>query len=182
MFNRELPVDYTHKNSQYIMGDEPTDKELLQTSIGQGKTLITPMHLMLITAAIANNGVLMTPYEIDRITNYRGEEVQVFSPKAYGMLMKPEEAEILKSFMRGVVENGGTGRALAGQPYSAAGKTGSAEFGNTKGNSHAWFTGFSNVEDPDIAVTVIVEGAGSGGEYAVPIAKRIFDSYYSEGY
>ena len=182
LFNRELPVDYTHKNSQYIMGDEPTDKELLQTSIGQGKTLITPMHLMLITAAIANNGVLMTPYEIDRITNYRGEEVQVFSPKAYGMLMKPEEAEILKSFMRGVVENGGTGRALAGQPYSAAGKTGSAEFGNTKGNSHAWFTGFSNVEDPDIAVTVIVEGAGSGGEYAVPIAKRIFDSYYSEGY
>ncbi|MBO6137740.1 MAG: penicillin-binding protein 2 [Lachnospiraceae bacterium] len=181
LFNEELPVDYTHKDSQYVLSESPTDEELLQTSIGQGKTLITPMHLLLITAAIANDGVLMTPYEIERITNYRGDDVQVFSPKAYGMLMSAEEAGIMKNFMTGVVENGGTGRALAGLSYSAAGKTGSAEYGNVKGNSHAWFTGFSNVESPDIAVTVIVEGAGSGGEYAVPIAKRIFDVYYSKG-
>ena len=180
LFNAELPVDYSHKNSQYTMTEEPDDKELLQTSIGQGKTLITPMHLLLITAAIANDGILMTPYEIDRITNYAGDEVNSFSPKAYGMLMSEKEAGVMKEFLTRVVENGGTGRGLAGLSYSAAGKTGSAEYGNTKGNSHAWFTGFSNVEDPDIAVTVIVEGAGSGGEYAVPIAKRIFDAYYSK--
>ena len=62
--------------------------------------------------------------------------------------------------------------------YSAAGKTGTAEYSNDKSKSHAWFTGFSNVEDPDLVVCVVVEGAGAGSEYAVPIAKKIFDAYY----
>ena len=71
---------------------------------------------------------------------------------------------------------------LSGLQYTAAGKTGSAEYGTVKGNSHAWFTGFAPVEDPEVCVTIIVEGAGSGGDYAVPIAKRIFDTYFSEKY
>ncbi len=178
LFNKELPVDYSHVDSRYDLDEEPTAEELLQTSIGQGTTLITPVHLMMITAAIANKGVLMTPYEITKITNYLGDTVTEYSPKRYGSLMSEDEAAIMKEFMRGVVDNGGTGRALAGLSYTAAGKTGSAEYGTKKGNSHAWFTGFSNVDDPDIVVTVIVEGAGSGGEYAVPVAKRIFDTYY----
>ena len=64
--------------------------------------------------------------------------------------------------------------------YSAhsAGKTGSAEFNSSTSDSHAWFTGFAPVEDPEVSVTIIVEDAGSGGSYAVPIAKRIFDAYF----
>ncbi|MFU2422223.1 MAG: penicillin-binding transpeptidase domain-containing protein [Bacteroides sp.] len=46
--------------------------------------------------------------------------------------------------------------------------------------SHAWFTGFAPAEDPEIAVTIIVEGAGSGGDYAVPMAKRIFRAYFEQ--
>ena len=79
--------------------------------------------------------------------------------------------------MIGVVNNG-TGKKLKGLEYEVAGKTGSAEFGKIKGNSHSWFTGFSDPYDPDIAVTVLMEGAGSGSDYAVPVAKRIFDAYY----
>ena len=61
-----------------------------------------------------------------------------------------------------------------------AGKTGSAEYNSAK-DSHAWFIGMSNVEDPDLVVSVIVEGGGSGGAAAAPVAKKVFDSYYNNG-
>ena len=58
-----------------------------------------------------------------------------------------------------------------------AGKTGSAEYTDT-GESHSWFVGFSNTENPDLAVSIIVESGGTGSEAAVPIAGAIFDAYY----
>ena len=67
----------------------------------------------------------------------------------------------------------GTGERLLGQSYTAAGKTGTAEFSTSSKASHAWFVGYAHREDKeDIAVAVIVEDSGSGSEYAVPIAKR----------
>ena len=61
--------------------------------------------------------------------------------------------------------------------FNAAGKTGTAE--NEGKYAHAWFVGYSNVEDPDLVVCVLVENVGAGSKYAVPIAKRVFDSYYN---
>ena len=92
--------------------------------------------------------------------------------------MTEEEAGTLTMMMEQVVEKG-TGSRLKGLSYSAAGKTGSAEYNLVKEDSHAWFTGFAPVEDPEISVTIIVERIGSGGDYAVPIAKRLFDEYFS---
>ena len=120
----------------------------------------------------------MKPYVIDRVENDAGSIVKSFKPAGYGQLMSEEEAGILKSLMTAVVE-GGTARKLSGREYPAAGKTGSAEYNDVKGDSHAWFTGFAPVENPEICVTIIVEGAGSGGDYAVPIARRIFDAYFN---
>lgn len=82
--------------------------------------------------------------------------------------------------MTEVVESG-TATKLKGSGYTAAGKTGSAEYNKVKTDSHAWFTGFAPVENPQICVTVIIEGAGSGGDFAVPIAKRIFNAYLETG-
>ena len=150
---------------------------MMQTSIGQGQTQITPVHLNMITNAIANKGVLMKPYVIDHIENDVGTVVKSFKPQRYGSLMSDEEAEILKELMTAVVESG-TATKLSGREYTAAGKTGSAEYGTVKGESHAWFTGFAPADEPEISVTIIVEGAGSGGDYAVPIARQIFDAYF----
>ena len=73
----------------------------------------------------------------------------------------------------------GTGSVLSGRSYTVAGKTGTAEFSTSSKASHAWFVGYAHREDKeDIAVAVIVEDSGSGSEYAVPIAKKIFDAYY----
>ena len=120
----------------------------------------------------------MQPYLVDSVENYTGDSVKKYTPSAYGKLMMAEEAQILTDLMEGVVTEG-TASKLSGQSYTAAGKTGTAEFSSDKSKSHAWFTGFSNVDSPDIVVTVIVEEAGSGSEYAVPIAKKIFDAYYN---
>ena len=98
-------------------------------------------------------------------------------PSSYGKLMTAEEAAVLTEYMEETVLSG-TASKLEDAPYTAAGKTGTAEYSNDKSKSHAWFVGFSNVADPDLVVCVVVESAGAGSEYAVPIAKRMFDSYY----
>ena len=180
LFNRPLPVDFPYSESKANVVDRVSMNELMQTSIGQGRTQISPLHLNMITSAIANGGILMKPYAVDRVENDEGRIVKVFEPSAYGSLMTGEEAGILKGLMESVVEEG-TGRKLSGLSYTAAGKTGSAEYNDDKEDSHAWFTGFAPVENPEICVTIIVEGAGSGGDYAVPIAKRIFDAYFNDG-
>lgn len=177
LFNQELPLNMRYSKSSTAVSEDMTDADMLQTSIGQGQTQITPIHLNMITSAIANGGVLMKPYLVDRVVNDAGETVRAFEPQRYGSLMSKEEAEVLKALMTAVVEKG-TAKKLSGRSYTAAGKTGSAEYGTVKGESHAWFTGFAPADDPEICVTVIVEQAGSGSDHAVPIAKRIFDAYF----
>ncbi len=178
LFDRQLPISLTYNRSSTTVSGKMSDAEMMQTSIGQGKTQITPIHLNMITCAIANGGVLMKPYVIDHVENDRGNIVKTFQPESYGRLLSEKEANILKDMMVAVVEKG-TATNLAGREYTAAGKTGSAEY-NDKGDSHAWFTGFAPAENPEICVTIIVEGAGSGGDYAVPIARRIFDAYFNQ--
>ena len=177
LFNSELPLESTYSESKVTIGEGMTDADMMQVAIGQGTTQISPMHLNMITCAIANDGKLMIPYIVDRVENCEGSIVKQFNQSGYGALMTEEEAGILTGLMEEVVKTG-TGRKLSGLSYTAAGKTGSAEYNSVKGDSHAWFTGFAPVENPQICVTIIVEGAGSGGDFAVPVAKRIFDAYF----
>ncbi|MDE7253597.1 MAG: penicillin-binding protein 2 [Acetatifactor sp.] len=179
LFDKKLPLTLTYAKSGVAVSTEMTDDEMIQTSIGQGRTQITPIHLNMITCAIANNGLLMKPYVIDRVENDAGNTVKAFKPASYGHLMTEDESQILRDMMTSVVEKG-TATSLKGLSYTVAGKTGSAEYNNVKGDSHAWFTGFAPVENPEVCVTIIVEGAGSGGDYAVPIARRLFDAYFEE--
>ena len=175
LFNSEQPLALAYSQSRFSMGEDAPGWEVLQTSIGQGLTQMTPMHCLMVTAAIANGGTLMNPYFIERVENVMGEPVKRFEPTVYGMLMEEDQARILTEMMAGVVEHG-TGSAVKSDSYRAAGKTGSAQF-ETGRESHAWFTGFAPTENPRIAVTVMVEEGGSGGQTAAPVARRIFDLY-----
>ena len=177
LFHQSLSLPFTTGTSRADVSGQISDADMMQISIGQGTTGITPLWLNMLTCAIANEGTAMKPYVVDYVQNSAGGSVKTFHPAAYGKLMDAQEAEILKELMQNVVEEG-TASRLKGLSYTAAGKTGSAEYGTIKGDSHAWFTGFAPVEDPQICVTIIIEGAGAGGDYAVPIAKRIFDAYF----
>ena len=177
LFNSELPLSLAYSKSSYTMNSGADAWEILQTSIGQGSTQMTPMHNAMLTAAIANGGVLMKPYLIDHVENAAGEEVKKFLPSSYGSLMSATESGELAGLLREVVVSG-TGSAVRTDAYAVAGKTGSAEFETGK-ESHAWFTGYAPADNPQIVVTVIVEESGSGGQVAAPVARSIFDTYFS---
>lgn len=175
LYNQELPFELPSKKSKYVLTGKSEKSAIPQTVIGQGDTLVTPLHNALIISAIANDGVLMKPYLVDRQTDYTGNTIRTWEPEEYGKLLSKEEASIMKKMLRKVVKNG-TGRELKSEMYEAAGKTGSAE--NGSGDDHAWFIGFANADEADLAISVIVENAGAGSKYAVPVAKKVFDCYY----
>ena len=178
MFHDDLPFDLPYSRSDVALNAQSSDGEVIQTAIGQGRTQVTPLQLNLLTAAIANEGTLMTPILVDRVESADGEVLKENEQTPYRQLLSGQEARTLSDMMQAVVKEG-TGRKLNGLSYSAAGKTGSAEFNQVKEDSHAWFTGFAPAEDPQIAVTVLVEEVGSGSDYAVPLAKRVFDAWFS---
>lgn len=177
LFNSKLPFT-SYKTSSFTLDKKSGIPLIMQTSIGQGNTLVSPAHMALITSAIANGGVLMKPTLIDEVVNKTGESVKKTEASAYKRLISTNEANLLGKLMQGVVTNG-TASALNGRgyTYTVAGKTGSAEF-DENGSSHSWFVGYSDVDTPDIVVSVIVENGGTGSEAAVPIAGQIFDAYY----
>ncbi len=179
LFDTELPVSLTYNQSSFSLSESDSEAMRMMTAIGQGETLVTPMHMALIMSAIANDGVLMTPRFLERTENYTGTLVETYSTSTYGSLMTSQEASVLQSYLRAVVEYG-TGTALQSDEYTVYGKTGTAEYSSNKNESHAWFTGYASGDKEDLVVVVLVEGAGSGSQYAVPIAKKIFEAYYTE--
>ena len=185
LFNRELPTLLPYNSSQFKLNGHSSYGDVMTTSIGQGDTLVTPLHMALITNAVANGGVMMRPYLVERVENVEGVEVRETKPSQYKRVMTAEESRVLTGYMQSVVE-GGTAAALWNGSYSVAGKTGSAEYevntgaGDEKAvSTHSWFVGFSNVESPDITVSVIAEDGGTGSSAAVPVAKAVFDAYYA---
>ncbi len=176
LFNQELPFT-RYRKSSFSLDRSSGIPLIMQTSIGQGNTLVSPAHMALIACAVSNKGVIMKPSLVDEIRNSDGEVVKENKPVVWKTIITEEEASVLGSLMEEVVETG-TGYALSGRGYTAAGKTGSAEF-DENGSSHSWFVGYSNIQSPDLVVAVIAENGGTGSETAVPIAGAVFDAYYS---
>ncbi len=178
MFNEDLPVLFKNSKPAISTYDISTDYKQMQTSIGQGDTSVSPYHINMITMAIANNGLLMKPYIIEDVRNRDGDIIKKYSSEKVRTVMTAENAAFLSELMKAVVEEG-TASGLQSTKYTSAGKTGSAEYNNL-GDSHAWFTGFAPAEDPEIAVTVIIEKGGTGSSTAVPLAKALFDEYFKK--
>ncbi len=177
LFGEKLSLPFSYKQSSVSLSKDSDTDEVMQTAIGQGKTQMTPLHMAMITSAIANNGTLMTPYLIDRVENYQGTVMKEYSPKKSCTLMTGEESAMLQELMRAAVTEG-TASKLSGSNYTAYGKTGSAEYNDEKGKSHSWFTGYATANGKTIVTTIIVEGAGSGSEFAVPMAGKLFQAYF----
>lgn len=178
LFNGDLPYDGYYEKSEFKLNATSDDSEVPQTAIGQGNTLITPLHNALIMSTIANGGVMMQPYLIDHIETCDGDVVRSFKPTTYGKIISASDAETMKNLLLGVTSYGTASDAFAGASYTIAGKTGTAEF-NENMDAHSWFVGFSNVDDPDIVVCVIIENASNTGTYAKYVARQLFDTYYN---
>ena len=180
MFNQGLPTVMDTSTSSFTVDENSIMAERMATGIGQGNTMVSPYHMNLITAAIANGGVLMEPSLVYMVTNAAGTVVRRHLPRSYRTLMSTEEAAILRDYMAAVVTEG-TGMDLGWQNFTVAGKTGTAEFGREdEGRVHSWFTGFTNVNNPDLVITVVVEGVdGGSGIRAATLALQILQAYYN---
>ncbi|MGH7884421.1 MAG: penicillin-binding transpeptidase domain-containing protein, partial [Thermodesulfobacteriota bacterium] len=151
-------------------------------AIGQGYLTVTPMQVNVMTAAIANEGTILKPVIVKNISNkYPSTENNL--QKNY---INQSITQKIKEALRGVVNDaGGTGSRAKSNIVEIAGKTGTAqvvalgtEKNNKKYTDHAWFTSYAPAEDPEIAVTVLIENGGKGGAVAAPIAKEIIETFY----
>jgi peptidoglycan glycosyltransferase len=179
LFNTDLPIAFESSKSCFSLKKSDSTSMVMETGIGQGKTLVSPLHMLLIASAIDNDGVLMAPYLVDHTENPDGILVSETKQREYGTLMTEDEAGVLQQYMRAVVTDG-TGSKLSGQSYEASGKTGTAQVSDTSDQTNAWFVGYAKKDGyEDLAVAVVVEDSGAGSTYAVPIAKKIFDLYFN---
>ena len=181
LFNKDLPIDLPSSQSLFRLSESASYGEEMMTGIGQGDTVVSPFEMALVSATVANGGVMMNPYYIDHIETYDGDVVKQYKPVKYKELMSDEEVEIISGFMKKVVTDG-TARKISGEAYTAAGKTGSAEFGSEGGveGTHSWVTGYLDAENPKLAISVIIEDGGAGSASAVPAAKMVFDKWWYE--
>lgn len=177
MFGEALPYDLPSGTSSYTLTADTTKEDVTQLSIGQGSTLMTPMHLNMITAAIANGGTVHKDQIIASVKTGTGSTLSETKLEDYRTVMTAEVAAKMREMMRDVIAEG-TATKLSSRPYNPCGKTGSAEIVTGESTSHAWFTGFAPEENPEIAITVIVEGAGTGGVSAVPVVRSVLDEYF----
>ena len=180
LFNKSLPGDLNTSKSSFALDSSSGSGEIMMTAMGQGKTTVSPYHMALIAEAVANGGTVMQPYLVEYVTNYTGTQIRKNVPKSYKKVMTSDEAAQLKEYMSAVVEEG-TGSVLRGRSYTVAGKTGTAEYSMSDGEkTHSWFMGFTNVDNPELVISVITEGSdGSSSGKAVSIAGEILDSYYN---
>lgn len=177
LFNQELPIAFESSPSRFSISENDSVALKIETAIGQGKTLVSPLHMVMLTSAVANDGLVMRPTFIERIENCHGEIVSETSVQEYKTLFSDEETAILQQCMKRTTEDG-TASSLTSNKYQAYGKTGTAQTTSDLHKTNAWFTGYAESLGKKVAIAVVVEDSGNGSAYAVPIAKKIFDQYF----
>lgn len=170
-FNKKIPFDLPVSPSVFDYKKNIPKTTLAASAIGQGDVLVTPLHMAMVASAVANDGKMMEPILVREVEDPKGKSIRKHDAKVLQESIGEETAKTLNEYMISVVENG-TGKRAAMRRTKVAGKTGSAE--NASGENHAWFIGYAPANDPQIAVSVIVEQAGrSGGSIAAPMARDI---------
>ncbi|HHT65470.1 MAG: peptidoglycan D,D-transpeptidase FtsI family protein [Caldicoprobacterales bacterium] len=179
-FNKDfLFSDLKTSKSQLPITSQTDAEELAWSGVGQGRVLVTPIHMAMIASTIANGGAIPEPRLIYGIQTRTGK-VRMHNSNNLNSPISPETAQALSNMMVGVVENG-TGFRAQSTGMLTAGKTGTAEVGSGK-QPHAWFIGFAPAEKPTLAVSVVLENAGTGGRNAAPLAGKILREAASLGY
>ncbi|MGE5445574.1 MAG: penicillin-binding protein 2 [Ignavibacteriales bacterium] len=165
------------------------DGETIVTGIGQGYVSATPLQIAVMTAAVANGGMLLKPQIVKEVISPQGKTLFEYNPQENGRLpVEKRIMDIIRDALVGVVnEPHGTGKASKLDRMVVAGKTGTSQVvaqGSQGGKylradqkDHAWFTSYAPAEKPEVVVTVFVEHGGMGGEVAAPIAKQILEAY-----
>ena len=180
LFDTDLPVDINSYKSIFSLTASDSEFDIMATGIGQGDTLCSPMHLAMVIAAIANDGICMKPYLVSGIQNSSGDTIKTFRSEQYKTLFSQEEAAFLKSCLRKVITEG-TSTILYPGNFVAYGKTGTAQVEDSINGEydHSWFVGWAENNENKLAVSIIIENMEEASTYASYLAKEIFDHYFN---
>jgi penicillin-binding protein 2 len=158
--------------------------DTISVSIGQGYNLVTPIQMARVVAAVANGGIIYKPYLVEKVESPAGEILYQAKPEVQSRLgASRANLEAVRQSLVGVVNNG-TGKAARLPNTQVAGKTGTAQVvaidrdnpkkkKSRRTEDHAWFVAYAPAGEPQIAVAVLVEHGGHGGEDAAPLARRV---------
>src|SRR3989344_1847024 len=152
----------------------------LHMAIGQGFLLATPLQVLAQTSYIAANGKLYKPYLVTAISRSDGSFIKRIVPQLLSADLFPKEHLLLvKQGLERVTKQGGTAWPFFNFSIPTAGKTGTAEFGDPRDRTHAWYTSYAPVDDPQLSVTALVEAGGEGSTVASPVVKHIYTWYFN---
>lgn len=176
-FNRSFETPLVSTPSSYPRALD--DAQTALTGFGQGKVTATPLQIAMVSAGLANDGVVMNPRMVDAVIGNDLSVLRAFENTEFGRAVDAAVAdEITASMVAGVSTGAAQGARIDG--IDVAGKTGTAENGS---RPHTlWFTGFAPADDPAVAVAVVVEDgggqgqSGSGDSIAAPIAKKVIEA------
>jgi len=177
-FNVAFETPLASTPSSYPRGLD--DAQTALSGFGQGQVTATPLQMAMVSAGIANDGIVMNPRMVDRVIGPDLSVQQTFDDTEFGRALESDLAAEMVTMMVDNVESGVAGGARI-DGVDVAGKTGTAENG-TDDPYTLWFTGFAPAEDPEIAVAVVVEDgggqgqSGSGDTIAAPIAKQVMEA------
>ncbi len=172
-FNREIAFDIPIRRSTTLLGT-PSRTQIAAVGYGQGETETTPLHMAMIAAAIANDGVMMEPYVV-RSAERDGNILYRKENKILNRAVSATTAQRVGEMMEKCVESGtGTGAKING--ITVAAKTGTAEVGGDK-KDHAWFVAYAPAENPEIALAIVLENAGTTGSACAGMAKNLILKY-----
>lgn len=176
-FNTQIPIDLKTTQSKFSLTSTDSEFDITQTAIGQGKTLVTPMHMVTIVDAIANGGYLIKPHIVDKIQNCEGKVVKSFDMESYGRVFSKSESETLMEYMRAVVTQG-TAKILNNKKYEAYGKTGTAQLNKETDKVNSWFVGGAEKDGKKLCICVVIENVSEGSASATEAAGKVFDQYF----
>ena len=187
-FGDRLPFDLPTASSQVTNGGGgfgggfKDAVELANAGYGQAETFVTPLQLALVAATVANDGVLMRPYLVSSLTGAESG-TRTVEPRVVRRVIDANDAAAIQTAMQRAVEGElgrqfTSGAAIPGIP--TAGKSGTAQLGGSSA-PHSWFIGFAPVDDPEIAIAIVVERGGRGGERAAPLAGALMRAYLEDG-
>ncbi|HTK04634.1 MAG TPA: penicillin-binding protein 2 [Candidatus Eisenbacteria bacterium] len=160
------------KKEQWYIGDT------YHAAIGQGDVLVTPLQIASMTAVFANRGALVKPHLVSATTAADGTRTQVDTVTIDPQVVDEASIDAVRRGLRQAVTTG-SARSLGDLPVAVAGKTGTAQWHPTK-EPHAWFTSFAPYDKPQIVVTVMIEEGVEGSRTATPVAKAIYQRYFSK--
>ena len=148
-------------------------------SIGQGYVLVTPVQMLNLISALANGGLLLRPYLVRRIADFKGDTIVEFSPhRIKNVDLSSETVNFLRGALRGVVKEG-TGWRANSQVVSISGKTGTAQLSGEQ-PPHNWFVGYAPSDNPSLAIVVLVEHREEEIAIAPEIAGKILTRIFEE--